>query len=42
MNVPMDAYKMDFVFSDVSGGEGTYDNRGVCRKSVFPVSCVKK
>lgn len=26
--MPADAYKMDFVFSDVAGGEGTYDNRG--------------
>lgn len=26
--VPHDAYKMDFVFSDVAGGVGTYDNRG--------------
>ncbi|KAL6763691.1 hypothetical protein V8C86DRAFT_192634 [Haematococcus lacustris] len=26
--VPPDAYKMDFVFSDVRGGAGTYDNRG--------------
>ncbi|PNH10236.1 Soluble starch synthase 3, chloroplastic/amyloplastic, partial [Tetrabaena socialis] len=26
--VPKDAYKMDFVFSDVPGGDGTYDNRG--------------
>lgn len=26
--VPHDAYKMDFVFSDVAGGIGTYDNRG--------------
>lgn len=29
MDVPLDAFKMDFVFSDVNGGEGTYDNRGV-------------
>lgn len=26
--VPKDAYKMDFVFSDVASGPGTYDNRG--------------
>lgn len=26
--VPKDAFKMDFVFSDVPGGDGTYDNRG--------------
>ncbi|PNW82516.1 hypothetical protein CHLRE_06g282000v5 [Chlamydomonas reinhardtii] len=26
--VPKDAYKMDFVFADVAGGDGTYDNRG--------------
>jgi len=28
VKVPPDAFKMDFVFSDVEGGEGTYDNRG--------------
>ncbi|KAG2492408.1 hypothetical protein HYH03_009353 [Edaphochlamys debaryana] len=28
VTVPKDAYKMDFVFSDVPGGDGTYDNRG--------------
>lgn len=28
VKVPGDAYKMDFVFSDVPSGEGTYDNRG--------------
>ena len=26
--VPKDAYKMDFVFSDVESGNGTYDSRG--------------
>jgi starch synthase len=26
--VPKDAFKMDFVFADVAGGAGTYDNRG--------------
>ncbi|GMH38213.1 hypothetical protein BSKO_06097 [Bryopsis sp. KO-2023] len=28
VKVPIDAYKMDFVFSDVEGGDGVYDNRG--------------
>ncbi|GIL88159.1 hypothetical protein Vretimale_14076 [Volvox reticuliferus] len=28
LSVPKDAYKMDFVFADVPGGDGTYDNRG--------------
>ena len=28
VKVPLDAYKMDFVFSDVESGEGTYDSRG--------------
>ena len=28
MKVPVDAYKMDFVFANVPGGEGLYDNRG--------------
>ena len=28
VQVPLDAYKMDFVFSDVESGEGTYDNHG--------------
>jgi Starch/carbohydrate-binding module (family 53) len=28
ITVPRDAYMMDFVFSDVEEGEGTYDNRG--------------
>jgi starch synthase len=27
ITLPKDAYKMDFVFSDVEQGEGTYDNR---------------
>ena len=26
--MPLDAYKMDFVFSDVESGDGTYDSRG--------------
>lgn len=26
--VPRDAHLLDLVFSDVQGGEGTYDNRG--------------
>ena len=28
VKVPLDAYKMDFVFSDVESGDGTYDSRG--------------
>ncbi len=28
VQVPLDAYKMDFVFADVEAGEGTYDNHG--------------
>uniref|UniRef100_A0A7S3R3Z4 starch synthase n=1 Tax=Dunaliella tertiolecta TaxID=3047 RepID=A0A7S3R3Z4_DUNTE len=28
VKVPQDAYKMDFVFANVPGGEGVYDNRG--------------
>ncbi|EFJ40335.1 hypothetical protein VOLCADRAFT_99865 [Volvox carteri f. nagariensis] len=28
LTVPKDAFKMDFVFADVPGGDGTYDNRG--------------
>ena len=28
VKVPLDAFKMDFVFSDVEEGEGTYDTRG--------------
>jgi len=28
VRIPKDAYKMDFVFADVMGGDGTYDNRG--------------
>lgn len=28
VDVPLDTYKMDFVFSDVPDGEGSYDNRG--------------
>ncbi|GLC71233.1 hypothetical protein PLESTF_001092900 [Pleodorina starrii] len=28
LSVPKDAFKMDFVFADVPGGDGTYDNRG--------------
>ncbi|KAG1673855.1 hypothetical protein FOA52_012880 [Chlamydomonas sp. UWO 241] len=28
VTVPRDAFKMDFVFSDVAEGEGTYDTRG--------------
>ena len=28
VQVPLDAYKMDLVFSDVESGEGTYDNHG--------------
>ena len=28
VQVPLDAYKLDFVFADVESGEGTYDNHG--------------
>jgi len=28
IKVPLDAYKMDFVFSDVESGDGIYDSRG--------------
>lgn len=28
IDVPADAYSLDFVFADVPGGDGTYDNRG--------------
>jgi hypothetical protein len=28
VQVPLDAYKMDFVFADVEAGEGAYDNHG--------------
>ena len=28
VQVPLDAYKMDFVFADVEAGKGTYDNCG--------------
>jgi starch synthase len=28
VKVPLDAFKMDFVFSDVEKGDGTYDSRG--------------
>lgn len=28
VRVPADAFKMDFVFSDVAEGDGTYDTRG--------------
>jgi starch synthase len=28
VKVPADAFKMDFVFSDVESGNGTYDSRG--------------
>ena len=28
LQVPGDAFKMDFLFSDVESGEGSYDSRG--------------
>ncbi len=28
VKMPADAFKMDFVFSDVESGDGTYDSRG--------------
>ncbi len=27
IKVPLDAFKMDFIFSDVESGDGTYDSR---------------
>ena len=44
VKVPSDAYKMDFVFANVPGGEGVYDNRGMYDYHLpvegSPVGCV--
>jgi starch synthase len=33
IKLPGDAFMLDFVFSDVPGGDGTYDNRWAVARS---------